>query len=254
MKTTWLTILCWTYIRLSTSFPVDDRPAFTPWDLAKREIEAAIFSNPLGPQFGVPDETCRGTLEGPNTGSCWKMADVTVDKFIANRKPEANECEVPCLFYTSKLTGAAERLANFVLKEVLLTGAAEGPRKYQTIWELHPPKFYPNKNDLDKTPEAKCIYQDQRDQDYDANFDGCQRLYFKSMSKAMAMECKGEVFLMTNSDLSGTRPEGKKEKVPVDGIWWQVEFPTLIDDARPADKKITKVSTEPRRRYQFMDV
>jgi len=74
------------------------------------------------------------------------------------------------------------------------------------------------------------------------------------MSKAMAMECKGEVFLMTNSDLSGTRPEGKKEKVPVDGIWWQVEFPTLIDDARPADKKITKVSPEPRRRYQFMDV
>lgn len=63
------------------------------------------------------------------------------------------------------------------------------------------------------------------------------------------MECKGEVFLMTNADLNM-----KEEKVPEDGIWWQVEFPTLIDDARPADKKITKVSPEPRVRYHFMDV
>jgi hypothetical protein len=77
------------------------------------------------------------------------------------------------------------------------------------------------------------------DDDYDNRVDGCQRLYFKSMSKAMAMECSGEVYVMTNADFA------KREEVPEDGIWWQVEFPTLIDEARSADKKITKVSSHP---------
>jgi hypothetical protein len=49
------------------------------------------------------------------------------------REPKTKDCKVECLFYTSKLSGAAERAANFVLFQVLLTGAEE-ERKYQTIW------------------------------------------------------------------------------------------------------------------------
>ncbi|KAF1842947.1 uncharacterized protein K460DRAFT_356738 [Cucurbitaria berberidis CBS 394.84] len=57
-----------------------------------------------------------------------------------------------------------------------------------------------------------------------------------SMSKAMAAECSGEVFLMTMTNLEDKKP------VPEDGIWWQVEFPTLIDENRPANKKVTKIT------------
>lgn len=53
---------------------------------------------------------------------------------IDARKPKANNCQVPCLFYTEKLSGAAERSANFVLWNVLLKGAAEEERDFQTIW------------------------------------------------------------------------------------------------------------------------
>ena len=60
-----------------------------------------------------------------------------------------------------------------------------------------------------------------------------------SMSKAMATQCSGEVFLLTMTDLK------QKADVPEDGIWWQVEFPTLIDETRAGDKKVTKVSTSP---------
>lgn len=56
-----------------------------------------------------------------------------------------------------------------------------------------------------------------------------------AMSKAMAMECSGEVFLMSSSNLL------KNEYVPENGIWWETEFPTLIDGNRPPDKKVTKV-------------
>jgi hypothetical protein len=59
------------------------------------------------------------------------------------------------------------------------------------------------------------------------------------MSKAMATQCSGEVFLMTTTNLK------EKQDVPENGIWWQVEFPTLIDETRAEDKKITKVSTYP---------
>lgn len=52
---------------------------------------------------------------------------------IDARKPEANECTKPCLFYTAKLSGAAERAANYVLWDHLTTAATE-ERKYQTIW------------------------------------------------------------------------------------------------------------------------
>jgi hypothetical protein len=53
---------------------------------------------------------------------------------IAAREPKANNCPVPCLFYTQHLSGAAERTANFVLWDALLMGATEGKRTYQTIW------------------------------------------------------------------------------------------------------------------------
>jgi len=53
----------------------------------------------------------------------------------------------------------------------------------------------------------------------------------------MAMECSGEVYVMTNTRLD------QDIGVPLDGIWWEVEFPTLIDESRAADKKVTKVST-----------
>ena len=60
-----------------------------------------------------------------------------------------------------------------------------------------------------------------------------------SMSKVMAMQCKDEVYLMTMTDLNG------EEDVPEDGMWWQVEFPTLISPNRAKDKEIKKVSTSP---------
>ncbi|PVH91997.1 hypothetical protein DM02DRAFT_544625 [Periconia macrospinosa] len=234
MKLLLLSLLGWSYIQLSSTFPIDDTPAFTPWPLEKRLIPSEVFSNPLGPQFAVHDETCRGKLSG-DIGRCFRMNDVTVDKFIENRAPKTKDCNVPCLFYTQGLSGAAEREGNFVLRQALNTAATEGPRKYQTIWDLHDEKYYPNFYDLDKTPESKCIALDREENDEERGHDSCQRLYFKAMSKAMAMECSGEVFMMTSSELR------KKHKTPENGIWWQVEFPTLIDGNRPADKKVTKV-------------
>jgi hypothetical protein len=106
---------------------------------------------------------------------------------------------------------------------------------------LHDPKFYPNDADLDQTPETKCIYNDFNKDDWKNKHDSCRRLYFKAMSKAMAMECSGEVFMMTNGNLQGG------EGVPLDGIWWETEFPTLIDGKRKEAGKgeVTKVSTPP---------
>jgi hypothetical protein len=77
------------------------------------------------------------------------------------------------------------------------------------------------------------------DTDLERKFNGCQRRYFMSMSKAMAAECSGEIFLLTTTDLE------KKVDVPEDGIWLGVEFPSLIDPSRAEDKKVTKVSNPP---------
>ena len=64
-----------------------------------------------------------------------------------------------------------------------------------------------------------------------------------AMSKAMAMECSGEVFVMTDAKLKDDDAEtGTIVQVPENGIWWQVEFPTLYDGNRPANKRVTKVS------------
>lgn len=87
---------------------------------------------------------------------------------------------------------------------------------------------------IDKTPEVKCLYLDAEKGDVDKSYNGCQRSYFMSMSKAMATQCKGEVFIMTMTNLK------EEQDVPEDGIWWQVEFPTLIDPNR-GDKAVTKV-------------
>jgi hypothetical protein len=104
---------------------------------------------------------------------------------------------------------------------------------------LHDQKYYPNPDRPEETPESICIYRDYFPNDIKVHFDGCQRLYFKAMSKAMAMECSGEVFVMTNANLR------KPDPVTEDGIWWQVEFPTLIDGNRAPEKKVTKVSISP---------
>lgn len=63
---------------MSASLPVEDKPGFTPWPLARRLIPASEFSGPLGPQFGVDDEECRGRLKG-DIGKCWRMTEATVD-------------------------------------------------------------------------------------------------------------------------------------------------------------------------------
>jgi hypothetical protein len=67
------------------------------------------------------------------------------------------------------------------------------------------------------------------------------------MSKAMAMECRGQVFVMTMTKLD------KDEKVPTDGIWWEVEFPTLIDPNRPPEKKVDMVSIIPALIIEFQE-
>lgn len=103
-----------------------------------------------------------------------------------------------------------------------------------TVKQLLDKTYYPRKDRLGDTPKLRCVYQDVEDNDMRQNHNGCQRLYFMSMSKAMAKQCKGEVFLMTMTDLAGNK------EVPENGIWWQVEFPTLIDPNR--ENKITKVS------------
>jgi hypothetical protein len=92
---------------------------------------------------------------------------------------------------------------------------------------------------LDATPELKCAYLDAEDDDLKDGISGCRRRYFMSMSKAMASQCSGEVFVMTTTNLK------KKEPVPENGIWWEVEFPTLIDERRAEDKKVTKVNAFP---------
>lgn len=152
------------YVRLSTAFPVEDKPGFTEWPLDRRgltpltEIQfSGLGGNSLGTtakaHFGVPDPQCRGMLP---FGDCWTMDRVTVDvscifldhsalsailtwlkKMIEARKPAANNCRLPCLFYTEALSGAAERIASSVLNDLLLIGATEGPRRYQTIWVWH---------------------------------------------------------------------------------------------------------------------
>jgi hypothetical protein len=104
---------------------------------------------------------------------------------------------------------------------------------------LHDRKYYPEKSNLDATPETKCAFLDREEDDRKEGHSGCQRLYFMSMSKAMAAECSGEVFLMTMTKLN------EQANVPEDGIWWQVEFPTLIDEKRPENKKVTKVCIFP---------
>jgi hypothetical protein len=80
MKLVLLSLLYWSYIRLSASFPVEEKPGFTPWSLAKRaEIEGTVFSGTLGAPlgvFGVADDTCDGKMGSPG---CWNMLDVTVD-------------------------------------------------------------------------------------------------------------------------------------------------------------------------------
>jgi hypothetical protein len=101
---------------------------------------------------------------------------------------------------------------------------------------LHARKYYPLKDKLNETPELKCAFLDAETTDKDLRFNGCQRLYFMAMSKAMATQCSGEVFLLTTTKLD------EFHNVPEDGIWWEVEFPTLIDERRPEDKKVTKVS------------
>ncbi|KAF1839132.1 hypothetical protein BDW02DRAFT_615487 [Decorospora gaudefroyi] len=244
MKQALLSLLYWSYIQLSASLPVEEKPGFTPWPVEKRAptpLTPVQYSGLRGTQigifeksrFGIPDPTCRGKL--PKLG-CWEMDQFTVDKMVEAREPKANNCPAQCLFYTQRLSGAAERTANFVLWDALLAGAVEGERKYQTIWDLHDRKYYPKGEDLDATPETKCAYQDAEKTDKDLGINGCQRLYFMSMSKAMATQCSGEVFLMTMTDLHGN------EEAPEDGIWWQVEFPTLIDEKREESKKVTKIT------------
>lgn len=101
---------------------------------------------------------------------------------------------------------------------------------------MHDNKFYPNPDKWEDTPETRCIWDDVDEKDAEKKINGCRRLYFMAMSKAMAMECSGEVYVMTTANLQ------KDQDVPANGIWWEVEFPTLIDGNRPADKKVTKVS------------
>jgi hypothetical protein len=100
---------------------------------------------------------------------------------------------------------------------------------------LHDKKFYPNILNWAETPEIRCIFEDVHEDDKNDKINGCQRLYFMAMSKAMAMECSGEAFLMSSSNLL------ENERVPEDGMWWETEFPTLIDGNRPQDKKVTEV-------------
>ncbi|EAT90565.1 hypothetical protein SNOG_02353 [Parastagonospora nodorum SN15] len=234
MKLLPVILLVWIHIKSANSLPIEETPGFTPWPIEKRGVIAEdVFSNAqFGAKFGVQDDTCRGHLPKPG---CWTMMDATVDKFLANRAAKTKDCTVPCLFYTSGLSGAAEREGNFVLRAALGAAATEGPRKYQTIWDLHDKKFYPNPKNWEETPEARCIYEDALKTDMGNKINGCQRLYFMAMSKAMAMECTGEVFVMTTADLQ------QEKNVPENGIWWETEFPTLIDGNRPQDKKVTKV-------------
>jgi hypothetical protein len=99
MKPGLLGILYWSYIPLSTSFPVEEKPGFTPWPLEKRAlipIDALTFSGfkgtPLGEtktaQFGVTDPMCRGKLPGDK---CWAMDEFTVDVSSQTIKP-CNGC------------------------------------------------------------------------------------------------------------------------------------------------------------------
>lgn len=103
--------------------------------------------------------------------------------------------------------------------------------------DLHEFKYYPRDDSLNPMPELECIFQDFAASDRTTKFESCRRLYFKSMSKAMASQCSGEVFLLTTSRLHDNAD------VPEDGIWWQVELPGLIDPSRAQDNKVTKVST-----------
>lgn len=120
---------------------------------------------------------------------------------------------------------------------------------------MHDKKFYPNpKNNFAETPEAQCIFEDTEGvKDMRAGRDGCQRSYFRAMSKAMAMKCSGEIFMMTNFPLHKKEyPEDFFDEddymieghpaVPEGGIWWDSEFPTLFDPKRPDNVKVTKVS------------
>jgi hypothetical protein len=57
---------------------------------------------------------------------------------IENRAEKTKTNCAPCLFYTQYLSGAAEREANFVLREAMLLNALEDGRRFQTIWVCTP--------------------------------------------------------------------------------------------------------------------
>lgn len=87
MKQFLLCSLYWSFIQLSTSFPVDENANFTIWPLEKRDLTPLTevqFSGLRGTQlgisteshFGVPDATCRNRLPGDK---CWTMDHFTVD-------------------------------------------------------------------------------------------------------------------------------------------------------------------------------
>jgi hypothetical protein len=87
MKQVLLSLLYWSYIQLSASFPVEEKPGFTLWPLEKRGLEpiaelqfSGVRSTQLGiseaSHFGIPDATCRGKLPGVG---CLTMDNFSVD-------------------------------------------------------------------------------------------------------------------------------------------------------------------------------
>jgi hypothetical protein len=87
MKQALACLLYWSYVQLSVSFPVEEKPGFTLWPLGKRDLTPLTelqYSGLRGTQigvfekshFGIPDPTCRNRL--PQEG-CWTMDQFTVD-------------------------------------------------------------------------------------------------------------------------------------------------------------------------------
>jgi hypothetical protein len=102
MKQILLMLSYWSYIQLSSPFPIEEQPGFTPWPLDERDVilralNELEYSGVRGAQlgvsgrshFGIPDPTCRGKLPGVPEGRCWPMDHITVD--VSNQEPKPDQ-------------------------------------------------------------------------------------------------------------------------------------------------------------------
>jgi hypothetical protein len=128
----------------------------------------------------------------------------TVDKYTVDwfekQASIRNSFELPlenALFYTRGMSEMAQKYAC--------------DHDLATIWHIWPTKLY--KHEDEPTNAMRCIHKDSPQ----------RQRFFENMSEAYARLAKGTVIVMHNAS-DWTSP-------PQDGIWYRVEYKTMVDAA-----------------------